>query len=368
MSSNSTLLGGSLNDTGYYLVLDASDNVFVTGSTVSHDFPPFQPRQLYFGGTDAFLAKLNPAGSSLLDSTFVGGTEEDQGNWVAVDSSGAAYVVGFSNSLSFITTQGALQNRLSGSTSDSFVTKFSYPSQQVSLHAVVHAANYRGGAVAAGEIVTVYGSPIGPDALTTLQLDASGKVSTTLAETRILFNGVPAPLIYVSSGQSSAVVPYEVTASSRTEVQAEYRGVRSNPVFMAVTPAAPAIFTANASGTGQGAILNENGSVNSESNPAAQGSIIVIFGTGGGQTTPAGVTGAVAAGATAQVLPVRVEFGSGPIFIPGEVLYGGAAPGLVNGVLQVNVRTPGGLRGRWPMRVRVGTSISSMVNVEFGDR
>lgn len=110
----------------------------------------------------------------------------------------------------FITTQGAFQNRRGG-TRDAFVTKFIYPaSPQISLHAVVNAANYKGGGVAPGEIVTVYGFPIGPNALTTLQLDSPGKVATILAETRILFDGVAAPLIYISASQASAVAPYEV--------------------------------------------------------------------------------------------------------------------------------------------------------------
>src|SRR5205814_6715335 len=143
---------------------------------------------------------------TVLDSTFVGGVLLDEGNAVALDSSGAAYVVGFTEASSFITTQGAFQNRLSGRR-DAFITKFVYPpSQQISLHAVVNAANYAGGAVTPGEIVTVYGSPIGPDALAFLQLYSSGKVSTTLGETRILFDGVAAPLIYVSRSHSSAAV------------------------------------------------------------------------------------------------------------------------------------------------------------------
>ena len=364
----STLLGGSNDETGYFGAVDTAGNLFITGFTNSQDFPQSRPRQLYFGGGDAYLTKLDPTGSTVLDSTFVGGTLLDQGNAVALDSTGAAYVVGSSEAANFITTQGAFQNRLGG-TRDAFITKFMYPpSQQISLHAVVNAANYRGGSVAPGEIVTIFGSPIGPEALTTLQLDSSGKVSTTLSETRILFDGVPAPLIYVSASQASAVVPYEVADKVRTEVQVEYRSVKSNPVLIAVAPATPAVFTANASGAGQGAILNQDGSVNSESNPAPQGSIVVIYAAGGGQTVPAGVTGAVTSGASKQVLPVRVEFGSSPVIIQGEVLYSGSAPGLVAGVLQINVKTPSGLNGKWPFRVRVGTALSTPVDLVFGNR
>jgi len=352
----------------YFSAVDTAGNVFITGHTESHDFPQIRPRQSYFGGRDAFLTKLDPTGSAVLDSTFVGGNLLDQGNSVAVDSAGSAYIVGSTEAASFITTQGVIQNRLSG-TRDAFITKFNYPAvPSVSLHAVVNAANYVGGAVSPGEIVTVYGSPIGPDTLTTLQLDSTGKVSSTLAETRILFDGIAAPLVYVSASQASAVVPYEVAGKSRTEVQVEYRGVKSNPVLIAVASATPAVFSANGSGTGQGAILNQDGSVNSESNPAPQGSIIIIYAAGGGQTEPTGVTGLVTPGASKQVLPVRVEFGSGLVPIQGEVQYSGSAPGYVAGVLQLNVKTPGGLNGKWPLRVRVGSALSSPVDVVFANR
>ncbi len=363
----STLLGGSGHDGGYSLAVDATGNAFVTGYTDSHDFPPVRPRQLYFGGRDAFLAKLDASGSTLLDSTFVGGTLLDIGNTVGIDSTGAAYVGGQTKSSSFISTQGVLQNRLAG-TQDGFITKLTYPNPTVSLHSVVNAANYLGGAVSPGELVTLFGSPIGPAALMTLQLDSAGKVRTTLGETRILFDGIPAALIYVSTGQASAVVPYEVADKTRTEVQVEYQSVKSNPVLIAVSAATPAIFTSNSSGTGQGAILNENGSPNSASNPAAQGSVIIIYATGGGQTNPAGATAGVTAAATSQVQTVRVDFGSTLVTIPGVVQYAGGAPGLVQGVLQVNVKTPGGLNGRWPVRLRSGTAASTFVDVYFADR
>ena len=147
----STLLGGSNNETGYFSAVDSAGNLFITGSTDSPDFPLIRPRQLYFGSTDAYLTKLDPTGSTVLDSTFVGGILLDRGNAVALDSTGAAYIVGFTEAATFITTQGAFQNRLSG-TRDAFVTKFVYPaSPQVSLHAVMNAANYRGGPVSPGK-------------------------------------------------------------------------------------------------------------------------------------------------------------------------------------------------------------------------
>jgi len=99
------------------------------------------------------------------------------------------------------------------------------------------------------------------------------------------------------------------------------------------------------------AITNEDGSVNSAANPAAQGSILVIYGTGEGQTAPGGVDGSVARTVFPKpVLPVSVLAGGQAA----EVLYAGAAPDFVAGVMQVNLRIPAGLRGTLPLQLRIG--------------
>jgi uncharacterized protein (TIGR03437 family) len=91
------------------------------------------------------------------------------------------------------------------------------------------------------------------------------------------------------------------------------------------------------SGAGQGAILNQNSTVNSPSNPAAKGSIIIVFATGAGQTDPGGTDGQLAGDPLPiPLLPVSVQIGG----LDAKVLYAGAAPGLVAGVLQVNCVAP----------------------------
>jgi uncharacterized protein (TIGR03437 family) len=104
-----------------------------------------------------------------------------------------------------------------------------------------------------------------------------------------------------------------------------------------VVSSSPAIFTLDASGVGQGAILNQDSTLNSPSNPAIKGTIIVLFATGAGQTDPVGVDGQI----VGDLLPKPL--GSVSVNIGGqdaEVLYAGAAPGLIAGLLQVNVRIP----------------------------
>jgi uncharacterized protein (TIGR03437 family) len=208
---------------------------------------------------------------------------------------------------------------------------------------VVNAASYVGGGVAPGEIVTVFGSAIGPVDLVPPRLTDDSRLATTLADTRILFNGVPAPLLYVSDKQSSAVVPYCVAGRSSVDVQVEYQGVRSEPETVPVLTSRPGIFSLDGSGQGQGAILNEDGTVNSPSNPARRGSVISIFATGGGEAAPGVLDGQIVGTVRPRTnSPVSVMF---PLRGPSEeagVQYAGGVPGSVAGVLQLNVRVPSG--------------------------
>jgi uncharacterized protein (TIGR03437 family) len=211
---------------------------------------------------------------------------------------------------------------------------------------VVNAASYVGGGVAPGEIVTIFGSAMGPDELVTSRLTEDRRLATTLAETRVLFNGEPAPLVHVSDRQVSAIVPYAVAGRSSVDVQVEYRGVQSEVVPVPVRPSRPGIFTLDGTGRGQGAILNEDGSLNSASNPARRGSVISIFATGGGEAAPGVVDGQFVSDIRPRTsLPVSVFFdlGNNEHEVQqkkGEVLYAGGVPGSVAGLLQVNVRVP----------------------------
>ena len=128
--------------------------------------------------------------------------------------------------------------------------------------AVVNAASYQSGGVAPGELVTIGGSGIGPGTGSFLTLDTNGNVSTQLGGVQVLFNGIPAPLTYVSSTQINAVAPYEIQGLSSPTLQVQYLGQTSRA--FPVTPAAsvPALFTSNGSGTGPVAALNQDQSYN----------------------------------------------------------------------------------------------------------
>jgi Beta-propeller repeat/Secretion system C-terminal sorting domain len=122
----STFIGGSQDDGGNSIAIDASGNAYITGSTSSSNYPILGAYQTTFGGgySDAFVTKLNSTGSALVYSTFIGGSGDDGGNSIAIDASGNAYITGSTSSTNFDTTSGAYQTTFGG-TNDAFVTKIS---------------------------------------------------------------------------------------------------------------------------------------------------------------------------------------------------------------------------------------------------
>jgi hypothetical protein len=120
----STYFGGSGLDVAQGVAVDSSSSAYVTGITQSTDFPTVNPLQPAYGGGDhdAFVAKINPTGSALVYSTYLGGDENDLGYGIAVDSAGNAYVTGATSSTNF-PTKNPLQPAYGGGDDDAFVTK-----------------------------------------------------------------------------------------------------------------------------------------------------------------------------------------------------------------------------------------------------
>ena len=216
------------------------------------------------------------------------------------------------------------------------------------ITAVTNAASNLAGAIAPGEIVTIHGSGLGPAVLDQSVQGVDG--------TAVTFNGNPAPVIYTSANQVAAIVPYATTAAN-VDVVVSYQGRTSAAFSVANAPAAPGIFTADSTGQGQAAALNQDGSFNSESNPAHSGDAVVLFATGAGQTTPAGVDGALATPPYPKALQqVRVAVGGQQA----TVEYAGAAPGEVAGYLQINIRIPATVpqSSAVPVVIQIGTARS----------
>jgi uncharacterized protein (TIGR03437 family) len=212
------------------------------------------------------------------------------------------------------------------------------------IRAVVNAASYISGPISPGEMVTLFGAGIGPPTAAYAIVDPStGKLATTIGGVQVLFNGIPAPMIYASSTQISAVVPYEMANVANPSVWIEYAGRASVAYPLSLGAAAMALFAQNASGSGPGAILNQDNSLNGPDHPAAKGSIVQMFMTGEGQTYPQGVTGKITTltlpppqVTPAPVQPITVGIGVDPV-LP---TYAGEAPDMVAGVMQLNVQIP----------------------------
>jgi uncharacterized protein (TIGR03437 family) len=199
---------------------------------------------------------------------------------------------------------------------------------------VLHSLTARPGAISPGEIVTVWGSNLGPAGGSGALIDAQGKVATLNSGTRILFDGVAAPITYTSAGQVNAVAPYGIAGRTSTNVVAEYLGVAQPGAALTVANASPGIV---GNSSGYAVALNEDGTFNGAGHPARRGSVIVFWATGEGLTTPAGVDGRVAVPPYAVPdLPVSVRIG-GKV---AKVEYAGSAPFFVAGAMQVNARIP----------------------------
>jgi uncharacterized protein (TIGR03437 family) len=272
------------------------------------------------------------------------GTGTQGGTWLSVNGPTVTTPVDISVSVNPAgLAPGTYPGTLNISASDPSVAPLTVPvtltvtKPAPEVGSITNAASFAPGPVAPGEFVTIFGTSIGPTTPANLMLTASGTVDTILGGTQVFFDDIAAPVIYSSATQVSVIVPYEVGRNFSTSMMVEYQGIASTTQTVRVIDSSPGIFVVNA--TGQGAVLNQDGSPNSVQNGAAAGSVVSIFATGEGQTDPLGMDGVIN-GTTLPLpkpaLPVSVQI-NGEI---AQVLYAGAAPGEVAGMLQINAEIP----------------------------
>ncbi len=197
-----------------------------------------------------------------------------------------------------------------------------------------------GTAVAPGEMVTLTISGTEITGAAGMQLvDRNGPVGTALNGAGVTFDGVAAPLLWVRGGKVGTIVPFEVYGKEKVPVVLTYKGEKSAALVVDVVPAVPGIFTQEEPGTGSTAALvwNSDLRLNSSANPAAKGSVVIIFWTGGGQTDPGGTTGKIEMGSLPRpLLPVTVTIDGQPA----TVQYAGAVFGAWAGLLMAQVQVP----------------------------
>jgi len=240
-------------------------------------------------------------------------------------------------------------------------------SGQIQPGQVVNLASGVGGPVAPGELISISGSGMGPAQAVTSSITANKHVDTIAGSTRVLFDGVPAPILSAQSGQIVAIAPYSLSGKTTAQMRVEYNGQISSPVAIQVTDAAPAIFPI---------VSNDDGSRNTPAHPAKKGSTITFYVTGEGITTTLPAASALPIdGRLAGVplpttpptsTPLQVPVQSVVVGVNGNgvrTLYAGSAPGLA-GTMQVNAQLdPNAPSGTFELVVLVGSKFSPPASV-----
>lgn len=360
----STYLGGASFEEALFVAVDSGGNAYLTGGTASADFPTASPLQPLLGLSDAFLTKLAPAGNTLVYSTFLGGTGDDAGWSVTLDSSESLYLAGQTDSSDF-PTAGPFQAAFGGGSADAFLAKVrdlppgtvvpSLPAGSVVNGASFRPASDPNGAVAAGAIVALFGNDLAGGT----QAAASVPLPTTLLDTSVTINNVAAPLFFVSNTQINAQVPFEAPAGTLS-IQVK-RGSASATQSVRVSDFSPGIFTRNQQGTGDGAILHAaDFAPVSASAPALPGEFISIFCTGLGRLRSPVTTGAFPPSPPPETLSLPQVTIAG---IPAQVTFSGLAPCCV-GLYQVNVQVPAGVpSGSQLLQITIGAAPSNTVTL-----
>jgi uncharacterized protein (TIGR03437 family) len=363
------VLGSSIGVTS--VALDSAGGVIVAGSA-SFGLPTtagtIQPSPFPIVGSansGGFLVKFNSAASAVIWGTYFGGSAFSNVKTVRVDSngnvlftgafvspSGASLPAGLTSRITYVARMASDATKLidlfqapSGVTGQDLVITsnggfsaagllgglwIETPTSGPSLLAIMNAAGGQySSAVARMELVTLYGLGIGPVTALNGQVQ-NGGFTSSLGGYQVLFDSISAPLLYVGAGQINAVVPRFVGPSTHITVVTP-AGIADGPT-LPVSAVAPGIF--RDSTTGLALALNQDGSVNSPSNPAKAGSIVTVFATGGGAT----------GFEDGAIVPDGVYNAPEAVWVVGErsfeVVSAGDAPGLVAGVMQINFRLP----------------------------
>lgn len=303
-----TYLGGTAADAAKAMALDAAGNVWLAGTTASANFPNAQG---WSEGSD-FLTGLKPDGSALIYAArYPGGTVAQS---IAVDAAGVVHAAGAAGAVSAIVPASAPKPRIFG---------------------IANAAYGQVGAqLARNDVISIYGPHIGPVQAMTFTPDANGFAPTSLGGVQVTIGSTALPLLYVSESQINAVVPAFFPGNSIRVVT----NAASTPDFSFTTASAdPQIFQ-HADGT---AAVNPDGSLNSESNPAHEGDAVSIWLTGASYFGSPLQDGQIAtAAAPISCCSVTATVVPGTNAGTATVLYSGAAPGDVSGIVQINFLVP----------------------------
>ncbi len=213
-----------------------------------------------------------------------------------------------------------------------FHTPLAGPAPAVTPGGIVSAASFGAGSIAPGEILSIFGTSLGPAAGE--QFTVTGNNVNPPTDVQVWFGNKQGTVLFASPGQINVAAPFSLVPGDSVPVQIVSSGIPSAQLSYTVAATAPALLTRNASGKGLLAMVNQDGSINS---PAPTGSVISLYGTGGG-IYPGAEDNLLATDASKLNADVHVSIGGQDA----KVTYAGAAPTLVTSAFQINVEVPSG--------------------------
>jgi uncharacterized protein (TIGR03437 family) len=315
--------------------LDGNGNVYIIGQP-NPGFPLVNPVQTAGNGGDmqVLVAKIDPTGANLLFSTYIGSGGLDSANpaGLAVDSAGDIYLAGNNAGPHLITTPGAFQTTVGNNPCcyHGFVAKITPGGPAFTAASVFNAATLQTGGIAPNEFISIKGAGLGP------ATGAISNMTTQLGGASVSIGGTAAYLTYAQDGQINALVPFGA-GGTQTTIQVEVNGVMSSSVTVPIANASPGIFT-QAYGPGQIWMVNQDGTFNSSSNPAARNTYVAFWMTGQGYVNAPPPDGIQPTGPPfpTPVLPVSASLGGAQLPAANLVF-----DGLVySGEVQINVLIP----------------------------
>jgi uncharacterized protein (TIGR03437 family) len=350
------------------IALDATGDLFIAGAVLNPGFPstPGVLQPTSNAGTDAFLTKLDPHGALLL-STFLGGDGDDSATSVSIDSMGDIVLSGTTSSSDFPDRLGqfpagpsfvaqldsgaskllysmrlpgravdeglnydAAAGAITAAGSAGLISRihFSSPPNQTLLGAGNAATSGLGGGIAPGTAISLYGFTLGPAAAVSATA-SQGVLPLQLAGVQVFIGDLPAPLLYVSPSQINAIVPDTFTPlPASVNLKVTYNGQTVGQLPLALQPYAPQIFRHT---DGTAIVINQDGTLNSPSNPAPAGSIVASWGTGIFISSEPGSIATQACNQLGATFTANVE-----------LVYLGCAPGAAEAVFQMNFKATAG--------------------------
>lgn len=340
----STYLGGSGMDSGGAIQLDSAGNIYVAGMATSLDFPTtpgtFQPASAipaWGASPGGFVAKLTPDVRALAYSTYLTSYPNNGGiRLLALNSAGEVYIAATVGGAGFPVAPNAPQPCFGGYR-DILVAHLN------AAGALLEATYLGTGGVFAPDTLSLAAD--GTVLLSASFVQPPGVDQPTLA--RIRFGAAewsappclsPNVLHAATLAAGDTISPGQLISLTGFGIGPE-TGIAFGPVVVPVTFAAPELFRLHPGVSTQAAALNQDGTVNSSANPAPRGSIVSLYATGFGLTTPGCLTGALNPPGAANLRATVSSWATGAGGIP-QVLYAGGAPTLLCGVQQINLRIP----------------------------